>query len=166
MTPLCADLLVLFRRDLGAFAREVALFPDDGALWRSAPGFPNSAGNLALHVAGNLQHFLGAELGRSGYVRDREAEFSRRGGARAEVAAQLAAALAAAEAVLPGLSEAELAAPFPVPVAGVQPATGRFLLHLATHTAFHLGQAGALRRVLLGDGRTAGAMGIQDLGVP
>ena len=53
MTPLAADLLILLRRDLRCLAREVALFPDDLALWRTVPGIANSAGNLALHVAGN-----------------------------------------------------------------------------------------------------------------
>ena len=163
MTPLAADLLVLFRRDLAAFEREVALFPDDEALWRTRPGLANSAGNLALHVAGNLRHFVGAVLGGTGYVRDREAEFGRRSGRRTEVMAELRAALADLEAVLPGLSEAALAAPFPAAVAGVQPPAGRFLIHLATHLAFHLGQAGYLRRTLTGDSRSAGAMGIGDL---
>lgn len=148
MTPLAADLLVLFRRDLAAFEREVALFPDDGALWRTLPGVANGAGNLALHVAGNLRHFVGAVLGGTGYVRDREAEFGRREGPRTEVAAELRAALAA---------------PFPAAVAGVQPPAGRFLIHLEAHLAFHLGQAGYLRRTLTGDSRSAGAMGIGDL---
>lgn len=163
MTPLAADLLVLFRRDLAAFEREVALFPDDEALWRTQPGVANSAGNLALHVAGNLRHFAGTVLGGTGYVRDREAEFGRRSGPRTEVTAELRAALADLEAVLPGLSDAALAAPFPVAVAGVQPPTGRFLLHLAAHLAFHLGQSGYLRRALAVDGRSAGAMAIPEL---
>lgn len=163
MTPLAADLLVLFRRDLTAFEREVALFPDDDALWRTRPGFANSAGNLALHVAGNLRHFVGAVLGGTGYVRDREAEFGRRAGPRAQVAAELRAALADLEAGLPALPPAALEAPFPVAVAGIQPPTGRFLLHLAVHLAFHLGQAGTLRRILCEEGPSSGAMGIGDL---
>ncbi|HEX9082739.1 MAG TPA: DinB family protein [Holophagaceae bacterium] len=166
MTPLCADLLVLFRRDLQAFRREVALFPDDDALWRATPGFANSAGNLALHVAGNLRHFIGAVLGGTGYERDRDAEFGQRVGSRSSVEAELEAALDVMDAVLPRLTERDLAAPFPVPVAGVQPPTGRFLLHLATHTAFHLGQAGTLRRILTGEGRSAGAMAVSGLAEP
>ena len=166
MTPLAADLLVLFRRDLVAFEREVALFPEDEALWRTLPGIANGAGNLALHVAGNLRHFAGAVLGGTGYVRHREAEFGRREGPRTGVAAELRAALADLEAVLPGLSEAALAAPFPAAVAGVQPPAGRFLIHLATHLAFHLGQAGYLRRTLTGDSRSAGAMGMGELMKP
>jgi len=166
MTPLTADLLVLFRRDLEAFAREVALFPDDETLWRTVPGIANAGGNLALHVAGNLRHFVGTVLGGTGYARNREAEFGRREGSRGEVAAELADALATLETGLPALSPDALAAPFPVAVAGVQPPTGRFLLHLSAHLAFHLGQTGYLRRALTADPRSAGAMAIPDLDQP
>jgi uncharacterized damage-inducible protein DinB len=160
MTPLCADLLVLLRRDLGAFQREVALFPDDESLWRTMPAFTNPAGNLALHVAGNLRYFVGTVLGGREYERDRETEFGRRSGTQQEVVAELEAALTTLDLVLPRLSEADLASPFPRVIGGIRPRTGRFLLHLATHTAFHLGQAGTLRRILTGDGRSAGAMSV------
>ena len=163
MPSLTADLLVLFRRDLQAFAREVALFPEDTALWQTVPGIANAGGTLALHVAGNLRHFVGAVLGNTGYVRDRAAEFGRRAGSRAEVAAELQEALGCLEAVLPGLPDEVLGGPYPVPVAGLQLPAARFLLHLATHLAFHLGQIGYLRRVLTGDPQSAGGMGLQDL---
>ncbi|MEI6593302.1 MAG: DinB family protein [Holophagaceae bacterium] len=163
MTPLCADLLILFRRDLQSLVREVALFPDEATLWHTVPGIANSAGNIALHVAGNLRHFVGTVLGASGYVRQRDQEFAQREGTRAEVVAVLEVALAEVEGTLPALDPAALAAPFPVPVAGVQPPTDRFLLHLAVHLGFHLGQAGYLRRTLTGGPASAGAMGIQGL---
>ena len=163
MTPFTADLLVLLRRDLACFAREVEAFPDDSLLWRTLPGLSNSAGNLALHVAGNLSHFVGTVLGGTGYARHREAEFARREGSRAEVAALLAAAGREVEAGLAALSEASLAAPYPQAVGGHQFPTGRFLLHLATHTAFHLGQAGYLRRTLTGEAGATGGMAIQAL---
>jgi uncharacterized damage-inducible protein DinB len=163
MTPLAADLLVLFHRDLRCFAREVALFPDDASLWRTAPGLANSAGNLALHVAGNLRHFVGAVLGGTGYLRQRELEFTQREGTRAEVAAKLERAALEVEAGLKGLTEAALALPFPVAVGGHRPATGRLLLHLSAHLAFHLGQAGYLRRILTGDATGAGAMDLWEL---
>ncbi len=163
MTPLSADLLILFRRDLQSLVREVTLFPEDATLWRTVPGIANSAGNLALHVAGNLHHFVGTVLGGSSFVRQREQEFARREGTRAEVVVALEAALAEVEHTLATLDPAALAAPFPVSVAGVQPPTGRFLLHLAVHLGFHLGQAGYLRRVLTEDSASAGAMGIQGL---
>ena len=76
-------------RDVGALRREIELFPDEAMVWQTMPGIGNSAGTLALHIAGNLQHYFGAVLGGSGYRRDREAEFSRRDVARAEVLDEL-----------------------------------------------------------------------------
>ncbi|WP_306590258.1 DinB family protein [Geothrix sp. 21YS21S-4] len=163
MTPLAADLLLLFRRDLQCLLREVALFPDDASLWRTLPGIANSAGNVALHVAGNLQHFMGAVLGGTGYVREREREFAQREGRREDVAAELRGALAAVETGLAAVTEAGLAAPFPALLGGHRVPTGRFLLHLETHLAFHLGQVGYLRRALTGDSTGSGAVGIGEI---
>ncbi|MFN7957397.1 MAG: DUF664 domain-containing protein [Holophagaceae bacterium] len=163
MTPLAADLLVLLRRDLRCFIREIEAFPDDAALWRTVPGITNSAGNLALHVAGNLRHFVGAVLGGTGHLRDRATEFARREGTRAEVAALLELAAAEVEAGLEALSAEAQDRPFPQELQGHRPPTGRFLLHLATHLAFHLGQAGYLRRALTGEAGATGGMGIAEL---
>lgn len=163
MIPLTTDLLTLLRRDVACLAREVAAFPDDATLWRTLPGIANSAGNLALHVAGNLSHFIGAVLGHTGYVRHREAEFAQREGARAEVIARLEAAAQEVEAGLRALAETDFAATYPQAIGGHQVPTGRFLLHLATHTAFHLGQAGYLRRALTGEACATGGMAIAEL---
>jgi len=157
-----APLLSLLVRDLGAFGREIALFPDDETVWRTLPGVANPAGNLALHVCGNLQHYVGAVLGGTGYVRDRELEFSRRSGTRAEIAAEIERTVATLRQVMPTLGE-RLAADYPEAVAGVHPNTGLFLLHLAGHLTFHLGQAGYLRRILTGSAETSGAVSVKAL---
>jgi len=163
MTPIAADLLILLRRDLRCFIREVEAFPDDATLWQTVPGISNSAGNLALHVAGNLRHFVGTVLGGTGYQRQRDTEFARREGTRAEVAALLEAAATEIEAGLKALTAEALALPYPQVLMGHQPPTGRFLLHLSTHLAFHLGQAGYLRRALTGEAGATGGMGIAEL---
>ncbi|NWJ40639.1 MAG: DUF664 domain-containing protein [Geothrix sp.] len=163
MTPLAADLLILLRRDLRCFIREIEAFPDDATLWRTMPGITNSAGNLALHVAGNLRHFVGTVLGGTGYQRQRDAEFARREGTRAEVAALLEAAATEIEAGLEALTAETPVLPYPQVLLGHQPPTGRFLLHLSTHLAFHLGQAGYLRRALTGEAGATGGMGIAEL---
>jgi len=133
----------------------VELFPDDESLFRTLPGVTNSAGNLGLHVCGNLQHFVGAVLGGTGYVRNREAEFAARSGTRDDVARRLRETAAVVKAAL--------ARPYPEPVANLQLPCGRFLMHLAVHLGFHLGQAGYLRRVVTGDSRTAGTVPVAAL---
>ena len=163
MTPLASDLLVLFRRDLRCFIREVEAFPDDATLWRTVPGIANSAGNLALHVAGNLRYFVGAVLGGTGYLRDRDQEFAQRVGTRFAVIATLEATAIEVEAGLKALTTEAQAATYPMSVGGQHPVTGRFLVHLAAHLAFHLGQAGYLRRALTGEAGGTGAMSIPEL---
>jgi len=90
MKALNDDLMRLMVRELEGFKREIGLFPDDESAWRTVPGITNSAANLAMHVAGGLQHFVGTLLGKTGYVRNRALEFNRRSGLRAEPARRTA----------------------------------------------------------------------------
>lgn len=157
------DIRKLLVRELGAFAREVELFPDDESLFRTLPGVANSAGNLALHVCGNLKHFVGAVLGGSGYRRDRDAEFAARGGRREDVARELRETASVVADSLARLPAEALARPYPQRVANLELPCGLFLMHLAVHLSFHLGQAGYLRRIVTGDGRTSGTVAIPEL---
>ena len=148
-----ADLLV---RELEGLRREIALFPDDASIWRTVPGITNSAANLALHVAGNLQHFVGRVLGGTSYARNRELEFGRTSGTKDDVIRELQAATTAVRLTLARLGDAPLSAEYPERHAGMRFQTDRFLLHLCTHAAFHLGQAGFVRRAVTGDAASAG----------
>jgi hypothetical protein len=157
------DVRRVLVRELEAFAREVELFPDDETLWKTMPGVANSAGNLALHACGNLEHFVGAVLGGTDYVRDRPAEFATREGRREDVAGHLRETAEVVARALARVPESALSAPYPEPHDGVQLPCCRFLLHLCVHLAFHLGQAGYLRRGLTSDGRTSGAISLKAL---
>ena len=148
MASLSVILRTQIARELDGFVREVEAFPDDMSVWAVLPGVTNSAGTLALHVCGNLQHFVGHVLGGSSYVRDREREFSQRGMSRADLVAHLRAAGAAVDGVLSRLQSAQLDADYPQPLAGQTVNTAQFLVHLGAHLALHLGQAGYLRRVV------------------
>lgn len=160
------DIAVLLTRELDGFSRGIALFPDDETLWRTVPGVPNAAGNLALHVAGNIRYFVGTVIGHTGYLRDRDAEFSRRTGTRDEVLAELADARRVVHDVLRRFSDADLEPPMPhLPLDGAVPLR-RFLMHLAVHAGYHLGQADYVRRIVTGDGRAAGALGLPVLAEP
>jgi uncharacterized damage-inducible protein DinB len=158
------DIVRLLVRELEGFQRELGLFPDDESVWRACDGVTNSVANLALHVAGNLQYFIGTIIGGTGYVRDREAEFGRRSGSRREVVAELANAIRTVREVLPRLTEEQLDAAMSHPLLPPGVPTRRFLLHLCVHAGYHLGQSGYLRRSIIGDARTSGAMGLAPLG--
>jgi len=145
-------------RELATVQRSVEMYPDDASVWTLPAGLPNAGGTLVLHLAGNLQHYVGAVLGGSNYRRDRPAEFARRDVPRAELIAELAATVAAVERTLPTLSEESLRRPYPEPVGGQVLTTGIFLIHLATHLAYHLGQLDYHRRSVSGDASGAGAV--------
>lgn len=145
-------------RDLKTLRREVEAYPDERELWRTVPGIANSAGTLVLHLAGNLQHYFGACLGRTSYVRDRSAEFSRRDVPTAELLREIEAARDAVRAGLADLTAAQLSGDFPEPIADTRLTTGEYLLHLTTHFAYHLGQIDYHRRAVTGSGSVIGAM--------
>jgi hypothetical protein len=150
-------------RELRSLRLELEAYPDERLIWALPPGLPNSAGTLALHLAGNLQHYIGAVLGESGYARDRENEFAARDVTRQELLEQISGAEAAIRSTLPHLDGARLSARFPEPVRGHSLETSEFLIHLATHLGYHLGQVSYHRRLVTGDSRGVGALPAAEL---
>lgn len=155
----------LLTRELLALRRGVEAYPDDASLWRPLPGIANVGGTLALHIAGNLQHFIGAVLGKSGYVRDRDAEFARRNVTRDAILREIDGAIGAVERGLQAIDDDALPRVYPEKVAGRDVATGDYLVHLASHLGYHLGQLDYHRRIVTGDGRTVDAIAAKDLPV-
>jgi hypothetical protein len=144
------ELKTVLLKDLASLRREVEQYPDDASLWRPLPGIANAGGNLALHLAGNLQAFIGAQLGHTGYVRDRDREFAARDLPRARVLQEIDAAAQAVETGLAALDPTTLDREFPLPMGGQRLSTGQFLLNLGSHLAYHLGQVDYHRRMIQG----------------
>jgi hypothetical protein len=143
-------LATIITRDLAAVRREVDAYPDERLLWAAVPGLANSGGVLVRHICGNLQHFIGAILGSSGYVRNREHEFTGAPDSRATLTDEIDRTLASVSTALPRLTATQLAAEYPVRVGEYTLVTERFLVHLAVHLGFHLGQLDYHRRVVSG----------------
>jgi uncharacterized damage-inducible protein DinB len=143
-------LAAMLDRDLATLRREVEAYPDERDLWRAIPGVANVGGTLVLHLTGNLQHYFGTRLAGTGYVRDRPAEFVRRNVPRSELLREIDAARAAVKAASTAVGAPQLAADFPETVGGSRVRTGDYLLHLAVHFAYHLGQLDYHRRVVTG----------------
>jgi len=158
MTPWTTMLEKMLLRELTSLRRELEAYPDEATIWSLPAGLPNSAGTLTLHLAGNLQHYIGAVLGSTGYVRNRPLEFSARGVPRATLLAEIDATEAAVRGTLPRIDEAALAESFPEPVGGSTLQTGEFLGHVAVHLGYHLGQIDYHRRVVTGDATGVGAL--------
>lgn len=138
----------LFERDLGRLKSEIASYSDEKNLWKVDKNISNSAGNLCLHLVGNLNGFIGAVLGNSGYVRNRELEFSSKGVSREELLNLLEATMDVLKDTLPKLTAEQLEADYPMIVFKDKMTTGWFLVHLATHLNYHLGQINYHRRLL------------------
>lgn len=160
---LLEDLKAIYLREVATLERELDLYPDDASVWKELPGLPNPAGTLFLHLAGNLQHFFGAALGKTGYVRNREAEFTRRNVLRSELKKELAGARQGVLAAFANLREDSLTQVFPVNFADADFSTRLTLLQFLSHLAYHLGQIDYHRRVVTGNSASANAIAASDL---
>jgi hypothetical protein len=143
------NLVFLYRRDLEKLIAELEAYTAEADIWRTTGEIKNPAGNLALHLIGNLNHFIGVKLGTSNFVRDRDAEFSLRDVPRAELVQQLRQTISMLETTLPTLDAAVLEAPYPLEVLGYPMTTGFFLIHLYGHLNYHLGQVNYHRRLVM-----------------
>jgi uncharacterized damage-inducible protein DinB len=143
-------LQTLFDRDLTKLTKEIQLYSDEKKLWVTDKNISNSAGNLCLHLIGNLNAYLGAELGNTGYVRNRPLEFTQKQKdvGRDELLENLEATRVMVKQVLSSLSPAQLSADYPLMVFTEKMTTEWFLVHLATHLNYHLGQINYHRRLL------------------
>lgn len=155
---LLEDLKALYLREIATLERELDLYPDDASVWKELPGLPNPAGTLFLHLSGSLQYFFGAVLGGSGYVRDRAAEFSKRGVPRSEIRQELSRAKQGVEVGFANLTEDRLGQTFPVQYADAPLSIRLTLLQFSSHLAYHLGQIDYHRRVVTGNSVSANAI--------
>ncbi len=148
-----SELTLLFNRDLNRVIADIRAYPDEDQLWQVAGQINNSAGNLALHLVGNLSQFVGDDLGEHPFARDREAEFTRRNVPRAELLSGLERARELVEQTLATLDDARLDRIHPRQPPGFPPAmTSRFfLIHLYGHLNYHLGQINYHRRLTVSD---------------
>jgi hypothetical protein len=147
-TKLMSSFVQLFERDLNKLEKEIGLYADESLLWKRGPGINNSAGNLCLHLCGNLQHYIGAQLGRSGYQRNRPNEFAASGIGKATLITEIQETRKVVTVALQKLNETSLDETYPEEVFGYPMTTGFFLIHLFGHFGYHLGQINYHRRLI------------------
>jgi hypothetical protein len=148
MVPLADELAALFRRDITRLIQQLQAFPDAHALWQTAPGITNSAGNLTLHVEGNLREYIGRQLGDVPYQRRREQEFAPTGLTPGDLIQRIEPMKELIPSVILSLSSPRLEAAYPENVFGAALSTQQYLIHLHGHLNYHLGQIDYLRRFL------------------
>lgn len=145
---LISILKKLFLRDLEKLKAELELYQHEPNIWLIDKQIANTAGNLCLHLIGNLNTYIGAELGKTGYIRNRPLEFSSGPVPRAELLKGVDETIQMVNSTFHQLSDEQMAVEYSQEVSGGKVSTGYFLTHLATHLAYHLGQVNYHRRLL------------------
>ena len=145
---LLETLIKLYKRDLNKLKVEIESYKNEKTLWLTDKNIINSAGTLCLHLVGNLNAFIGAALGQTGYIRQRDLEFSLRDVPRSELIKQVENTIIMVENTLIKLTNEDLQKEYPIPVFKETMTTEYFLVHLTTHLTYHLGQINYHRRLL------------------
>ncbi len=144
------SLAALFERDLNRLIKEIKSYNDENDMWKIVEGISNSAGNLVLHLIGNLNHFFGTTLANTGYIRDRDKEFSDKNVSREKLIDDINDTIAMIKNALEKISNDDLEKDFPVEINNTISSTGFILIHLSGHLNYHLGQINYHRRMSKG----------------
>jgi len=139
------NLVRIFQNQLAQLEKEISLY-DEHLLWTINPGITNPGGNLTLHLVGNLNYYIGANLGKTGYIRNRE-EFAAKNIPSAELLKMIRET---SEMIAEALNfpETDLEQEYPIMVLDKPTSVQYFLLHLSAHLSYHLGQINYIRRIL------------------
>ncbi|MCW2462326.1 putative damage-inducible protein DinB [Elizabethkingia anophelis] len=141
-------LQILFKRDLLKLKTEIKSYQSEENIWKISQHISNSAGNLCLHLIGNLNHFIGAITGKTGYIRNRESEFSLKDVPRTQLTEMIDNTILVIENTLNNLDEDDLKKEYPLVVFEDKMSTEFFFIHLTAHLSYHLGQINYHRRLL------------------
>jgi hypothetical protein len=141
------DYDILFQKNLESLREEILAYRNEEDLWKLHGDIKNTPANLALHICGNLKHFLGATLGSTGYVRDRDNEFSVKDVPRDEIIMEIDSTIETITPILKNLSAEDLNNTFPLDNFGEGRTIGGVITFLIFHLGYHLGQINYHRRI-------------------
>jgi len=148
---LIETLKLLFNRDLKRVINEIEQYNNEVDIWKIKGQINNSAGNICLHLVGNLKTYIGKELGETNYIRNRELEFSSKNVPRQELIKRVENTIEIITQTLDNLNEDILANEYPILVLENKTSTEYLLVHLTTHLTYHLGQINYHRRLIESD---------------
>lgn len=141
-------LIRIFERDLDRMSNEIKLYSDEKKIWVIGGDIKNTAGNLCLHLCGNLQYYIGTLMGQTGYVRNRDLEFSEKFRTRQQLLEEIARTRTSVTASLQKFDSSQMDALYPEETLGYPMTYTFFMVHLAAHFSYHLGQINYHRRLL------------------
>ncbi|MEZ5345367.1 MAG: DUF1572 family protein [Pyrinomonadaceae bacterium] len=141
-------LVSIYENDLKKVIAEIGSYRSDADLWKTSGEITNSGGNLALHLIGNINHFFGANLGKTGYRRDRDLEFSENDKSRDEIVKKLEETILVLHSSLGSLSDDDLSSDYPEEFGGKIQSVFAVATYMLSHLNYHLGQINYHRRLL------------------
>lgn len=142
------SLAKLYDRDLQKLINEIEAYENEADLWKTKAEITNSAGNLCLHLIGNLNHYIGHQLGGTNYVRNRPLEFSDKDVPKTILIERIEATRIMLQAILPNISSQLLHQKHTEEFYGGNDTNEFFLIHLLSHLNYHLGQVNYHRRLI------------------
>jgi len=142
------ELITFFESDLNKLITEIELYKSEENIWRIEKSISNSAGNLTLHLIGNLHTFIGKEIGKTSYVRSRELEFTQKKIPRTELINSINATIVMIKKSLLSITNEELKNDYPVLKFSKVETNEYLLVHLIKHLTYHLGQINYHRRLI------------------
>ena len=142
------DLITLITRDLSKLKNEIELYKNEDIVWHIEQSIANSAGNLCLHLIGNLKTYIGTGIGNINYVRNRDLEFSAKNVPKTILLKEIDDTIVVVQTALQNLKESDLDKDFPILIWDQSTTIGLTLLYLLSHLNYHLGQINYHRRLL------------------
>jgi len=142
------EMAELYERDIKKLMEEINLFKDEENLWKTTGNIKNSAGNLALHIIGGLNYLIGSTLSNTGYIRDRDMEFIKKGVEKKLIIEQLEQLIPVINQTVDKLTQQQLESPYPKYFDKENATNSYVLIQLLLHLNYHLGQVNYLRRIL------------------
>ena len=142
------ELIKIYDRDLERLKKEIELFNEENNLWKTIGNIKNPAGNLCLHLVGNLNTYIGKNLGNLDYLRDRDAEFSSKHIPKEALLKEVEGTKEIVLSTLGKMNKEQLEGLYVEDVLGYKMTNGFFLIRLAAHLSYHLGQINYIRRIL------------------
>ena len=143
-----SEIASLYERDISKLMEEINSFKNEETLWKTCGTIKNSAGNLALHIIGGLNYLIGAILSNTGYIRNRDQEFTNKGISRTVITEQLQQLVIMINKSVAQLTPGQMMSPYPIFFDKENATISYVLTQLLLHLNYHLGQINYLRRVL------------------
>lgn len=127
---------------------EISQYKNESDIWLLKGEIKNSPGTLTLHLCGNLNHNFGAVLGKNGYVRNRDKEFTDRNINKAELLKLINETEKTVIPVIESLTPEEMSEQFPEKFKDEEQTVYDAVIRLSFHFAYHVGQINYHSRLL------------------